>query len=209
MNRKPPQALSATRGLVLTWILVVCTGCSSAEGNNENSSSAAARRAIVPESVLVGDRSTPDRAIESYWRMQRMADSIGNLPPDTTTWEYRQQQVFVRTHRRFFSGTALADILKEDSAATYSREITNVDMQTDTRAIVTVRIRNTSPIPPGAVVEDWHAKERRDGDEYRYHMEKHPDGWKITQVESWEDYNKAWRSLYGRPPTVPTWTSAF
>ena len=153
----------------------------------------------------VGDRTTPEATVRSWWRY---TDSIQHHDgtADTTSDAHQRLQQRVRDHESFHGGAALEYLRHPPEQPTFAREIVDVQQRGPTHAVVTVRIRNTTPIPPGAVPGEYDAARRRHGELHRYHLGLHPDGWRIEQAQSWDEFATGWRDVYGRDAIVPTWT---
>lgn len=168
------------------------------------------RNRPLPDSAFALDLSTPDRALRSYWHIRAMADTIG-APADTTAPRFQNWQRADTVLARVYGGDALAEYRRAREPATrqsYTREILAVEPESDTRATVLARIRNVTPVPAGAVADEFAARRRAEGDVYRYVFERDSAGWKLVQVltksypgdMTWQAYFKA------EDLTVPTWT---
>lgn len=196
--------------LLPALILVVLSGCRGADGQAGSTERNAGREGrIMRVPALVGDRSTPDLAVKSYWRFHALRDSIEWSLVDSASWEFSQYQEFEAARKSFHAGPALEDIQREQARQTYSREILEVQQQSPSRAAVLVRVRNTTPIPPGAVATEYDQKRRQEGDLYRFVLDRDSTAWKIVQVQDWEAYRDAWRDRFGTGPHVPTWTQPY
>jgi hypothetical protein len=122
--------------------------------------------------------------------------------------EYRRYAPWRRTWRALFTGEALA--AETDTASrpqTFAREVVNVDMESPTRAVVLARIRNTTPIPPGATPTESDVKRRRDGEVVRYILEKDTTGWRIAQAQQRYIEGGEWSNRWDTTPTVPSYSS--
>jgi hypothetical protein len=94
------------------------------------------------------------------------------------------------------------------SHLTFDRQITNVEIQSDTRAIVTAQIKNTTPPEEGAVLDYEDKKAKEAGEPYRYVLERESSSsqWKIAQVLSMPSYAKTWvEALKAPPPANNRW----
>lgn len=80
-----------------------------------------------------------------------------------------------------------------------SYEIRKVDGETQTAAFVEVHLKNTAPIPPGAMGTPDGPKsfERRNkGELIRYQLEKQPQGWAIAQSFDQNAQTGAWEPYF-------------
>ena len=64
----------------------------------------------------------------------------------------------------------------------YSREITEVKTESETRALVFAKYKNISQIPKGSVPTERDEKIRSEGYQLKYVLEKEVDGWKISKI---------------------------
>jgi hypothetical protein len=176
----------------------------------DSAAPAAGRDTPLPDSAFAVDLSTPDRALRTYWRIRSMSDTIGQ-PVDTTAVRYRNWQRADTVLARVYGGDALAEYTRTRQPAQrhrYTREILAVEPESETRATVLARIRNVTPVPPGAVADEYAARRRAEGDVYRYVFERDSAGWKLVQVLT-KSYpgDMTWRTYFqAEDLTVPTWT---
>lgn len=120
-----------------------------------------------------------------------------------------RQQARRQIYDSLYAGPALEEFRDQDTYAGYrlSREILEVKQETETRAVVLVRIRNVAPVPENAVWTDYDRQARRDGDLYRYILERASNGWRVSQIKAKRSYDDTWSDQY-RPErvSVPTFT---
>lgn len=162
---------------------------------------------LVPASDLLGDRSTPDRAVQSWWAFLDRGDSLTAV--DSTDHSFRQNEEFAKARRSLLGGTALQ---KSDEVAVpyrYVREIVEVDSETNTRAVVITKIRNITPIPPAATPDEYDIKNRREGETVRYLLEKDSTGWRITQAQTHSAYLNKWYDRWSATPQVPSSVTSY
>jgi hypothetical protein len=187
------------------------TGCGGREpGAAAKADSASVRNRALPDSAFALDLSTPDRALRTYWHVKSLADTIGQ-PVDTTAVRFQNWQRADSVLARIYGGDALAEyrrVREPVKRQRYSREILAVEPESETRATVLARIRNVTPVPPGAVPDPFTARRRAEGDVYRYVFERDSAGWRLVQVLA-KSYpgDMTWRN-YFQPEdlTVPTLT---
>jgi hypothetical protein len=101
------------------------------------------------------------------------------------------------------TGAAHAEFINKPDCApqTYSREIVEVKVESDTRAIVLAKIKATTPIPSGATPDADDLKKREEGFPYKYLLEKVGSEWKIAQIYSYASYkDNHWDPLYTETP---------
>lgn len=191
----------ARGGLVLV-VISIQASCNDA-ASRPTSAGQSSRPVVVSDSALIGDRSTPDRAVQSWWTLLDRADSIDQVV-DSTDFSARQNVQLRNAVRAYLGGVALASAKEEDVPYKHVREIVDVDQETTTRATVTTKIRNVTPIPPGATPDEYDVRRRREGETVRYFLEKDSEGWKITQVKTHSDVLDKWYDRYSATPSVPS-----
>lgn len=174
MKAKTLQATLAAAGIVVALML---SGCDSKQ---------TAEYKLQP--LPVADVSTPDRALKSYWAQVDWLTATDHA---------------LKTHNRageaFKDGiNALSKVVfpplvgeanKQYPLYTYGREITEAKVETESRAVVMVKIRNTTPLPAGTVLTAEDSKRREEGDPFKYVLEKHQDAWKVAEIWRWASWN--------------------
>lgn len=188
----------------------VACGGGGESGAAAKADSVSVRNRPLPDSAFAIDLSTPDRALRTYWHVKSMADTIGQ-PVDTAAVRFQNWQRADSTLLRVYGGDALAEHRRTRQPAVrhrYTREIVAVEPESETRATVLARIRNVTPLPPGAVADPYAARRRAEGDVYRYVFERDSAGWKLVQVLAKSYPGDMTWSPYFQPEnlTVPTWT---
>jgi hypothetical protein len=141
------------------------------------------------------DVSTPDRALKSYWAQV-----------DWLTASDHALKAHNRSGDTFTTGmSALAKVANQGRVAsanyqqplyTYSREITEAKVETDSRAVVFATIRNTTPLPANANLDAADKKRREEGSRYKYVLEKSQNAWQVAEVWPWADWNKDYQKEY-------------
>ena len=83
---------------------------------------------------------------------------------------------------------ALKSIAYNCSSDIFEREIREIKLETETRAIAFVKIRNVTPST--AAHTESQEESRLRGEEYKYLIERSKEGWKISQVYKYSETNK-------------------
>ncbi len=106
------------------------------------------------------------------------------------------------------SEVAQEDVLKSMSPSeslcyvtTTERDIQEVKIETETRAIVFAKMKNNTPPPEGSIPTEHDKKWRAEGERYKYLIEKTQDGWKISQVYKFDKFadlqkRDVWEKVY-------------
>lgn len=191
------------RTLFAAAMLLVLTGCDGSVATLPNTT-AGTTGADEPSLTVPVDLATPDKALKSYWATN---DAIGDHARATQHETEAQKR-----YRSLLKQVMMPGLVKEPTASAtekFSRDIESVDVQSESRAVIIARIKNTSPIPLGADVEESDLEARRNGDRYKYVLEKTGADWKVAELWEWQDYlNKDWRKVFplDDKPSVPTLT---
>ncbi|HVH12605.1 MAG TPA: hypothetical protein VM759_06125 [Longimicrobium sp.] len=194
-------------------VVVTCTACLGACGDKGAGAEwvdAIEEEPSLPDSLFAVDLSTPEQALRSYWHLKAMTDTI-SAPADTTAVRFRTWRRADSVLARVYGGDALAEYRRAHQPVQrqqYDRQILQVEPQTETRATVLARIRNVTPVPPGAQQDVYTARRRAEGDVYRYVFERDSAGWKLMQVLA-KSYpgDMTWHPYFqSEDRTVPTLT---
>ncbi len=132
------------------------------------------------------DVSTPDKAIKSYWAVR---DSV----------RVGHEEVFRRSIGAYSDAESQMSSVTDGvlskafasnppTSQTFGRDILDLKVESESRAIVIAVIKNTSPVPPGAELSKFDEERRRDGERYRYVLEKSGSNWRVSEIWEWETY---------------------
>ena len=98
------------------------------------------------------------------------------------------------------SGTAFNDVkVKFGTLESFIRDIVDVKIESESRAVIIANIKNSTPIPPGAELSKYQEQSRNEGDKYKYVLEKSQPGWQIAEIWDFKTY----RSPPGWSKMVP------
>lgn len=138
------------------------------------------------------DLKSPDNAVKSVWVVldenlrldKKMCEDIGDFR--TKLIEEMLQNV------KQVSNGAMLEYYKKNAHkcnySTYSKEILEVKLESETRAIVFAKIKNITPIPEGYKLDVDELKSRDIGEKYKYLLEKDSQGWKVVQAFTLSEY---------------------
>jgi hypothetical protein len=162
------------------------------------------QRKIAAANVTL-DLATPDKALKSYWAVR---DSV----------RAKQVELFAQSKEDFQSAEAQMSAVADGALAksfsfdtipieTFSRDLIDVKIESESRAVIVVVIKNSTPIPAGAEMSKFAEEFRRDGERYRYILEMSKAGWRVSEIWEWSTYpSNEWKKI--RPgdskPYVPT-----
>lgn len=180
-------------------ILATLTACSKTELPPSEKKTASTKVTL--------DLATPDKALKSYWAVR---DSV----------RAKQIEIFAQSKDSFQSAEAQMSAVADGAIAksfsfditpidTFSRDLIDVKVESESRAVIIVVIKNSTPIPAGAEMSKFDEERRRDGERYRYVLEKNQTDWRVSEIWEWSTYPSAeWKKI--RPgdgkPHVPSLT---
>ena len=159
------------------------------------------------EVVVTLDLDTPDKALKSYWAVR---DSVEAKRADLFAQDltrYRAAEVQIAAVTEGSLGKEFA--ANVGAVETFARDIIDLKVESESRAVVVVVIKNTTTIPAGAEMTKYHEEQRRDGERYRYVLEKSQGGWRVAEIWEWSGYpSKDWKKVKPRDgkPQVPSLT---
>lgn len=160
---------------------------------------AAPAKPTAPRKVTV-DISTPDRALQTFWDQVDAMEEFDKAtaePEDPKKTAKLMEPLFALFAPKLeerFRYEVLNPVKKPELKI--SRTIDEVKVETPTRAVAIVTIRNATPIPPNVRLDENQEKLRRDGKRIRYVFTKADDGWKVAEMYEWQSYANTWKSMF-------------
>lgn len=145
------------------------------------------------------DISTPDKSLKSYWAvLDDMRSNYHELSKRLLS-QYRSVEQRVPL---VAAGGLTKDIQSGIGVfESFSRDIVEVKVESDSRAVILAVVKNVTPIPAGADVTKFDEEKRRDGERYRYVLERDQTGWRVAEIWEWERYPSAdWKKSRPRDP---------
>lgn len=172
------------KAMLITAVCAALTGCLNKSHEQIPAPTVAEKiEATEPSEPLPAiDISSPDKALKSYWAVIDWKRRL-----DAENYAMWRDSDRVRSTNDALAKVAVSAFAKKHTPGqveTFEREIVEAKVETDTRAIIKTLIKNSTPIPPGAEVTPYAKRQRAQGDQYRYVLERDADGWKIAEV--WE-----------------------
>lgn len=202
--------LSAVLSAFFLAALLVGCGKESQTIGNANLATSQPTKAVaglLPVPDLKVDLSSPDRALKTLFAMQDRGAVFGynsdierkakaaEAPPIQlddafVLFDGPAKSWFERFVKYREIGTPTLDVV--------ARDILKVETESETRAIVLVNMKNITPIPAGAELDEYDKKFREEGFNYRYIMTKTGEGWKIEDVQEMRVNVKAMKQMWTR-----------
>jgi len=161
---------------------------------------------IINTSVKI-DTTTPDKALKSYWDV-RDAIRVGRI-------DLYKQSIEKNKNREKQLANITTDSLIKDfqidfgTVETFSRDILEVKVESESRAVVLAVIKNTTPVSANAEITQSVEERRRNGERYRYILERDQSGWRVAEIWEWDTYpSPGWEKKLPKEgkPSVPSFT---
>ncbi len=149
--------------------------------------------------------NSPDAAVKSWWHLK---DSGAKLMAAICKRNQGTASPYLEKLSELSTDAIYNQRPCAESPITFDRQITRVEVQSDTRAVVTAQIRNTTPPDQGAALGPEDKKAKDAGEPMRYVLERKDinSGWKIAQVSSYRSYTQSWESVLNKPePSNHKW----
>ncbi|MDR0274126.1 MAG: hypothetical protein LBI48_02060 [Burkholderiaceae bacterium] len=168
----------------IALVAAFLAGCGQSTSSAPSSASTVTQP--TPPAKVQIDLSTPDKALKSYWAVKDSvrAVSVELISKFDSDMKPYRKQVNAVTSEAITNSFFVVDNVFE----TFSRDIIKVDVESESRAVIFVVIRNTTAIPTGVKPSDDEEKRRRDGERYKYVVERDKTDWKVSEIWEWSKY---------------------
>lgn len=173
------------------FIAIFLTGCNannqSASGVAGSSKIASKENTMVEAEVQI-DLTTPDKALKSYWAVRDVVRKREHSLTQEGIPKFVELQAPLK---QVTSGMIVKDFqYAPTEMEKFSRDIEDIKVETESRAVIVAILKNITPIPVGAEVSKYDEERRREGERVRYVMEKDQTGWRVAEIWQWVDYPK-------------------
>lgn len=153
------------------------------------------------------DTTTPDKALKSYWDV-RDATRVGMIV------HFRQSIGEYRNFEKQLANITTDSLIKNlqlniGRVETFSRDILEVKVESESRAVVLAVIKNTTPVPANAESTQSDEERRLNGERYRYILDRDQSGWRVAEIWEWATYpSPGWKKILPKEdkPSVPSLT---
>lgn len=181
------------RFIIMGAIAISLSGCFEKGATDEGLA-----KAISAASDMEIANNSPDVTVKSWWRVKDASTAVNfeicknNLKLAASYFDKLSQL----SADGLYQGNSC-----EQRAPIFNRQITNVDVQSDTRAVVAALIKNATPPEEGAVLDDEAKKAKEAGVRFQYVLERKDanSDWKISKVASFPSYARDWEDVYVKP----------
>ncbi|WP_278405806.1 hypothetical protein [Pseudomonas rhodesiae] len=152
-------------------------------------------RAVSAVGAIEAANNSPDVTVKSWWRVK---DASANIRIEVCKSNLKVAAPYFGKLSQLAEGRLITEGECEKTPLVFDRQITKVEVQSDTRAVVTAHIKNATPPEDGAVLDAEAKKSKEDGEPFQYVLERQDtkSGWKITKISSFSSYTKDWRDAY-------------
>jgi hypothetical protein len=177
---------------LLAITLMAVSGCdqiSSVIGNPGNS------KPQVPQidNNFEVNLSSPDNALKTWWRyIDAKAASEQKLCTDFYK-DINLKGGFEKVSTGEVSESLVSNKIN-CTRSTYAREILEVKVETETRAVALAKITNSTATTVAPTIDD--EKRRAQGEKYKYVIEKVGNEWRIAQAYEYTTYKSEWTPKY-------------
>ncbi|MEW5507056.1 hypothetical protein [Pseudomonas antarctica] len=158
-------------------------------------------KAVSAVGAIEAANNSPDVTVKSWWRVK---DASAAIRIEVCKNNLKLAAPYFGKLSQLAEGQMIGEGECEKTPLVFDRQITKVEVQSDTRAVVTAHIKNATPPEDGAVLDADAKKGKEAGEPFQYVLEREDakSGWKITKISSFSLYTKEWRDAY--PKSEPS-----
>lgn len=155
-------------------------------------------KAISAVTAIEVANNSPDITVKSWWKIRDASAAV-------RTEICKRNQKAASPYFDKLSGLAASDLADHPNCLSrdpsFDREIKKVDVQSETRAVVTAHIKNVTPPEEGATLDATDIKTKESGEQFQYLLERKnaQTSWKITKISSFSSYAGEWRDVNEKP----------
>lgn len=181
--------------------VIVLAGC-----NGERQGSDLAK-AVSQAEVAEARNNSPDVAVKSWWELK---DAGAALQIEICKSNLGLTSSYLDKLSELSTDEVYVPRGCGQGLPVFDRQITKVDIQSDTRAIVTALIKNVTPPEDGAVFDRGDKEAKEKGKPFQYILERADSGsgWRISQVSHYPSYARSWERVFEKPkPSTNRWVN--
>lgn len=142
--------------------------------------------------------NSPDATVKSWWAAKDAAMRLDSQ----ICFEYNRMQSPVTEKLKKISTSEIPTSKECDGEVIiFDRNITKVEVESETRAVVKAIIKNITPPDAGAVLDESDSKAKSEGEPFRYTLERKDSssGWQISRVDRFPSYGRDWERVFEKP----------
>lgn len=142
--------------------------------------------------------NSPDATVKSWWIVK---DASAEVRIELCRNNLKLAEPFFEKLSQLSADSLLGKGECGKKPPSFDRQIKKVDIQSETRAVVTAHIKNVTPPEEGAVLDDDAKRYKEAGEPFQYLLERKDakSGWKITKIASFPSYASDWKDVYEKP----------
>lgn len=157
---------------------------------------------LVPPKI---DTSTPDFALKSWWAY---LDELASFDARSCERSVSERSQFRKTESLLLTGDPLAWRTLDSAKCRVTkidRQIKKVHMETETRSVIEVVMKDPVGPKPDERVPSYAKNGVENGYQLRYVLVKTAEGWRIEDVQEWDENNvylkrDPWKQMYKIEP---------
>lgn len=171
-------------------LALMLTGCFE---QTDISTSAGAATKNVNEMKLA--TNSPDATVKSWWALK---DASMRVNQEICPKIIDLRKPYLDKFKALAASNFNHEAECETMVVSFDRQITKVQVESDTRAVVVALIKNSSPPQVGATLTDEDRKVKEAGEQFKYTLERVDvtSGWKIEKIQTFSIYAKDWQDAY-------------
>jgi hypothetical protein len=182
--------------LFFAAVVVFLAGCGEPAKIQQES---AVNKAVKAISDFKPNLSSPDFAVKSWWQAKDLQRNLAG--------SYCLDNNIIESDK--VASGKLKEIASEDlpferdcnpDVTRFERNITRVDVQSETRAVVSAVIKNASAPESGAHLTTAAESRKDAGSPFRYILTRKDksNGWRVESVEQMPSWKNTWEKVYTR-----------
>lgn len=181
------------RLIMVVAVAVSLSGCLDKDATDDGLA-----KAISAVKNIESANNSPDVTVKSWWRVK---DSSAAVNFEICKNNLKLAAPYIEKLAQLSTEDLHKEGGCERALPIFDRQITKVDVQSDTRAVVSAHIKNATPPEDGAVLDADAKKAKEAGERFQYVLERKDasSGWKISKVASFPSYARDWEDVYVKP----------
>lgn len=186
------------RKVLLIVPLLLLSACS-----NQSEGTSPSHTKATPERRVDLQLSSPDQSVKTWWKIRDLSEVADEKFCRKRQVDYKSSQdyEYVKAVSTGVVAASAEPLPYACKVKTFSRDIQEVKVESETRAVVLARIKATTPLPAGIALDSHESKWRDEGELYKYVLEKVGKEWKISQIYTFENRgNDPWKPVFEDTP---------
>lgn len=180
------------RLILLATVAAAMSGCFDKKTADEG-----LKKAIEASVKVDTANNSPDVALKSWWKLKDVGGVVEN---EICKNNLETASPYFRKLEQLSMEDVRTDRGCTQSPPVFERRITKVEIQSETRSVITAQVINVTPPDVAAVLDTEDKKTKESGEIFQYLLERKNagDGWKISQVSRYRSYAQSWEPVYAK-----------